>query len=91
MVDEFASTFSGMMRLLRNENMVRSFSKEGAMLKVLVELTPSYSTVSGYEWTSSEGPQMKISAGALVKALFVVKTYSPFELLLPWMSFYVRD
>jgi len=43
-------------------------------------------TVSGYQWTSAQGPPYKITNGTLCKATVVVKKQPPVTLVVPFLK-----
>ncbi len=55
----------------------------GLPLEVRVSLIPSNDTLSGYKWTSSEGPPTVITAGTLCSGSVTVNEQRPVELLIP--------
>ncbi|HBB6896250.1 TPA: NHLP bacteriocin system secretion protein [Legionella pneumophila] len=82
-VSLFPISPKAMMTVLQNDELVKEFSKEGAIIALRAHLTKDNSTYSGYSWTSSQGPNQVISAGTLVSALITVKTQAPITLVLP--------
>ncbi len=73
----------GMMRYLRNEQLVSQLSKDQApvILEVFLEEDPH--TVSGLRWSSKTGPPFKLNSGLLFSANIVVEKQRPISLLLP--------
>jgi len=82
-VSPFPSTAKGMESILQNEKLVSEFLEEGSPIAIRAILTPNKNNPSGYEWTSSDGPESLISAGTLVKAMITVKEQKPISLLIP--------
>jgi HlyD family secretion protein len=73
-----------MMAVLNDKQMVEKFTQQiGLPLMATVELITDESTVSGYEWTSSDGPPIKISAGTLCTGAVTVQRQRPIELIVP--------
>lgn len=83
---KFPATQEGMMKILRNKNLVNSFSGQGAPIEVLVSPIPSPDTFSGYKWTSSKGPALKIYSGTLAAGSITIKEQAPLSLVLPWLK-----
>ncbi|HEY6323906.1 MAG TPA: NHLP bacteriocin system secretion protein [Thermoanaerobaculia bacterium] len=79
----FPSTARGMQRLLGNEALVAKLMTEGPPLQVDVTLIRDPSTPTGYKWSSSHGPNVKLSSGTLASGSVVVKQEHPIGLLLP--------
>ncbi|HOD54026.1 MAG TPA: NHLP bacteriocin system secretion protein [Candidatus Cloacimonadota bacterium] len=53
------------------------------VLEVIVDLNPSEYTKSGYQWTSSKGPAMKIEPGTLCDGNIVIRKMRPIEFIIP--------
>jgi HlyD family secretion protein len=82
-VAEFPSTTRGMVRLLGNEALVTKLMEQGPPIQVNVALNRDPSTPTGYRWSSSHGPNLKISSGTLASGDIVVKEDRPFRLIIP--------
>lgn len=82
-VAEFPSSSRGMTRLLGNEALVTSLMEQGPPIQVNVALTPDASTPTGFRWSSSKGPSIKISSGTLAAGDVVVKADRPISLVIP--------
>jgi HlyD family secretion protein len=82
-VAEFPSSARGMTRLLGNEALVTKLMTEGPPIQVNVALRRDARTPTGYRWSSSRGPSLKISSGTLAAGDVVVKTDRPMFLVIP--------
>lgn len=82
-VAEFPSTERGMTRLLGNEALVARMLEEGPPIQVNVALQRDPATPTGYRWSSSRGPNVKISSGTLASGTIVVRQERPISLLIP--------
>jgi HlyD family secretion protein len=82
-VAEFPSTTRGMTRLLGNEALVTKLMAEGPPIQVNVALIRDPATPTGYRWSSSRGPSLKISSGTLASGDVVVKEDRPIALVIP--------
>ena len=82
-VAEFPSTARGMTRLLANEALVTRLMASGPPVQINVTLIPDAASPTGYRWSSSRGPDLKISSGTLAGASVVVRQDHPLNLLLP--------
>ncbi len=80
---EYPSTSRGMVRLLGNEALVQKLMAEGPPLQVNVALERNALTPSGFRWSSSTGPSVKISSGTLATGDVVVRQEAPVNLLVP--------
>lgn len=76
-VSEMAVTEEGMYRNLGSRELVKKFlGNAGTVIEVRVELIKS-PTVSGYLWSSKEGPPVKVNVGTICNASVVVKKQRP--------------
>jgi len=82
-VAEFPSTSRGMIRLLGNEALVTRLMEQGPPIQVNVALTRDPATPTGYRWSSSRGPNLKISSGTLASGDIVVQQDRPIRLIIP--------
>jgi len=80
---EYPSTSRGMIRLLGNEALAQKLMQEGPPIQVNVALTRDPSTPSGFRWSSSTGPNLKISSGTLASGDVVVRQEAPINLVIP--------
>jgi HlyD family secretion protein len=82
-VAEFPSTSRGMIRLLGNEALVTKLMEQGPPIQVNVALARDPATPTGYRWSSSRGPSLKISSGTLASGDIVVQEDRPIRLIIP--------
>lgn len=82
-VADYPSTPETMMQNLGNEALVTQLAGSGAPLKVQIELTPDNNTVSGYKWSSPDGPPTSITSGKLVQGQVVIKKEKPISKVIP--------
>lgn len=88
-VSGFPATQRGMLRVLQNEDLVKSLSMGGAPIMVTAKLLFDSQTLSGYKWSSGKGPPMKIQSGTLCDASVVVDKQRPLDLVLPYLKRHV--
>jgi HlyD family secretion protein len=88
-VEGFPSTRQGMMRVLKNEELVQSFLQEtaGSPIAVRAELRRETSTPSGYHWSSGVGPDLVLTSGTRCEANVTTRTQRPLALILPALDF----
>ena len=82
-VSDYPSTMQSMMKSLKNEALVQSLSAGGAPIMVRADLIPAPKNPSGYKWSSSEGPKIKLQTGTLCSANVTVSTQKPISLVIP--------
>ena len=83
-LSEFPASLNGMIAVLQNEDLARTFSKAGPPYPGRVALTLDPSTASGFAWTSPQAAGIDITPGTLAEV--EVSTQSPAELVLPWFK-----
>ncbi|MBW4596669.1 MAG: NHLP bacteriocin system secretion protein [Brasilonema angustatum HA4187-MV1] len=91
-VSPFPITKEGASNLVGNPEIVESLISQGPHVQILAELQPDTSTFSGYEWSSSKGPQMKMSPGTTTSVRVTVEEQAPitfvFPILRSWSGIY---
>lgn len=80
-VSEFPVTGEQMLRVVGNEELIPLLSGGAAPIEVRADLTLDPANVTGFRWSSSDGPAVKIAPGTLCSAAVVVGTRSPVSLL----------
>jgi HlyD family secretion protein len=84
-VEDYPSTRRGMMRVLRNEQLVETFlaATQGAPIAVRATLRPDASTKTGYRWSSGKGPDLELTSGTRTDADITTRSQPPIALLFP--------
>ena len=82
-VSEIPSTPEGMMRVLKNTQLVEALSGEGAPFEVIIDLNPDSNTPTGFEWSSSVGPSTTINIGTLTQGSVIVRDVRLISLVIP--------
>ncbi|HVR98686.1 MAG TPA: NHLP bacteriocin system secretion protein [Thermoanaerobaculia bacterium] len=80
---EFPSSQRGMVRLLGNEALVQKLMAEGPPIQINVALEQDPRTPTGYHWSSSTGPNLRISSGTLAAGSVILRRERPIALVLP--------
>ncbi len=82
-VSELPATLEGIRRVLKNEQLARDLVKNGVPFEVRVELLADNDSPSGFQWSSSSGPNAEINAGMLLNAQVIVKRMRLINFLIP--------
>lgn len=82
-VSEFPASRQGMMITLGNEALVNQLSGVGASLEVRIDLTRDMNTVSGYKWSSKDGPAVEMNSGTLAIGSITLKKERPITSVIP--------
>jgi HlyD family secretion protein len=80
---DYPVTPEGLRRVLRNQQLIQELTGESAPIEVRVLLIPDTETPSGFKWSSSEGPPMKVFSGTICSANVTVETKKPISYVLP--------
>lgn len=80
------SSTEGMLLTLKNDQLVRALSGEGAPVEVRVALNADPATPSGYAWTSSLGPPASVDPGTLTEGRIVTDRVPAAALAVPAMQ-----
>lgn len=82
-VDDLPATPESMQAVLQNEFLVQQLAGGGTVLRIEAKLTPAPGNPSGYAWSSSGGPDMRISSGTTVAARVVLSRDPPITYAFP--------
>jgi HlyD family secretion protein len=87
-VESFPSTKQGMMRVLRNEQLVDAFLQEtnGTPIAVRATLSTASDTPSGYQWSSGKGPDVVLTSGTRSQAHVTTRKRRPIALVIPQLD-----
>ncbi|KYC42263.1 NHLP bacteriocin system secretion protein [Scytonema hofmannii PCC 7110] len=85
-VSAFPVTKEGVLSVVGNSEVVESLMSQSPQIQVFAELHPDSSTFSEYKWSSSKGPQMKVSSGTTATAKVTVEERSPISFVFPFLK-----
>ncbi len=72
-----------LMSTLQNSTLVQNFRKIDNPIEIEVSLIPNPDTYSGYKWSSSKGPDEKLTVGVICTGTITVDSKRPIELVIP--------
>lgn len=84
-VSPFPITKEGAALKMGNAELVESLVSKEPQIEVEAKLKPDSSTFSGYAWSSSKGPQMKMSSGTTTTVRATVEEVPPITFVLPFL------
>ncbi|MEQ9356174.1 NHLP bacteriocin system secretion protein [Coleofasciculus chthonoplastes] len=84
-VSAFPITKEGVALSVGNAQVVESLVTQVPQLKVVAQLKPDSSTFSGYAWSSSKGPPMKMTSGITTTVRATVEEVPPITFVLPFL------
>jgi HlyD family secretion protein len=91
-VSAFPITKEGATHTVGNPEITEDLIAQGPHLQVFAELQQDASTFSNYQWSSSKGPQMKMSPGTTTSVRVTVEEQAPISFVFPifksWSGIY---
>lgn len=69
-----------------DDNMVQSLLQSGSAIEFVADLEEDPSTPSGFRWSSSDGPDLKLESGTLCQVSIVLERVRPISLLIPYLK-----
>lgn len=82
----FPASFEGMVAVLQNESLARTFSEDGPPYAGRVALAADRSTASGFAWTSPKGAGQQLTAGTLASIEIKTRSQPPITLAVPLLK-----
>ncbi len=82
-VSDYPVTPERLKKVLRNEQLVQDLAGKSAPIEVSVKLLTDDDTDSGFQWSSSKGPPMKVFSGTVCSANVTVEEKKPISYVLP--------
>jgi len=84
-VESYPSTRQGMLRVLKNEELVSALLGEaaGTPIAVRVELSRDGTTPTGYRWSSAKGPEIALTSGTRCVGYVTTSRQRPIALVSP--------
>jgi HlyD family secretion protein len=90
-VSELPATPQGAMVLIGNEDTVKGLMSGDRRIEVFTQLQEDPATASGYQWSSSKGPQQKLSAATTTTVRVKVGEQSPISYILPFLKSFTES
>lgn len=91
-VSAFPVTKEGALSVVGNPEVVEGLLSSGAPIQVTANLQADTSTFSGYKWSSSRGPEMKVTTGTTTSVRITVEERAPIAFIFPilksWSGIY---
>ncbi len=82
----FPVSFEGIVAVLQNENLARSFSSGGPPYAGRVALHSDPATESGFAWTSPKASNLRLTAGTLASVEIKTRAQAPITLAVPLLK-----
>jgi HlyD family secretion protein len=85
-IADYPSTPEALMRNFQNQSLVTVLSQSGPVTEIHAALEPNPHTYSGFDWSTSQGPAVKISSGTICSVQIVTQRQTPVSLLFPYLK-----
>lgn len=82
-VSSFPVSQQRILNTIGNTEIVEGLVIPGGQVEILAELSRDPNTVTGYRWSSSQGPTMEISSGTTATVRVIVDQQAPISFVLP--------
>ena len=82
-VSAFPVTKEGALSVVGSSEFVEGLMSQGPQILITARLQPDTSTVSHYKWSSSKGPEMKVTSGTTTSVQVTVEERAPITFVLP--------
>ncbi len=84
-VSPFPVTSTTAATRLGNSELADTLTNKTAKVEIVAELVPEKANTSGYKWSSSSGPDMKLTSGTTTGVRVKVEQQAPITFLLPFL------
>jgi len=81
-VSTFPASQKHIAQLIGSESFAQEMAQQ-IVLEVVVDLLPSPKTVSGFQWSSSDGPPFEIENGTMAQGTVIIERLRPIGLVFP--------
>ncbi len=88
-VADLPSTPESMQSVLQNDFLVQKFAAAGPVIRIEATLVREPSNPSGYAWSTSCGPDMRVSTGTTCSARIVLSSSAPLTYAFPALKRYL--
>jgi HlyD family secretion protein len=85
-VGDYSASKKGMMNILGNEEIVEKLSSNSASIEVVIDLIEDKETISGYKWSSQDGPPIQLENGTLCSGSITLEKRKPISFVLPFIN-----
>ena len=85
-ISPFPASFEGMVAVLQNQSLARSFSEDGPPYAGRIDLLSDPATASGFAWTSPKSVNQRLTAGTLASVEIKTRSQPPITLAIPLLK-----
>jgi hypothetical protein len=82
-ISQFPATAASIVSTVKSQELAQAFASEGPSIKLEVTLATDQNTASGFKWTTTDGPNLKLNSGTLFNATLIMDEQQPINLVLP--------
>jgi HlyD family secretion protein len=90
-VSPFPVSKEAAVNTIGNSELARVLMDKDRQIEVFLEPIPQADTASGYAWTSSKGPNLKLTAGSTATVQVTVESRAPITFVLPFLRQWMGD
>jgi HlyD family secretion protein len=88
-VERYPSSFAAIIKTVQNESLAQMLAASGAPIKAVATLIPNKNTITGYQWSSRNGPPIKLDRGTICFVTVTVREQAPIALVIPLFKKYI--
>ena len=85
-VSDYPVSLEGIANIVNNDAMARDLISGDRIIEAFIDLEEDPRTSSGFRWTSSKGPDLRIAAGTTNSARVAVEERAPITYVLPFLK-----
>ncbi|WP_313931592.1 NHLP bacteriocin system secretion protein [Nostoc sp. FACHB-133] len=85
-VSAYPVTKESALSIIGNSEIVQGFMSQGPQIQVTARLQSDANTFSRYKWSSSQGPELKVSPGTTTTVQVTVEERAPITFVLPLLK-----
>ena len=79
----YPATAASLLRTFQNQTLIHSVTSAEPVTEIRIQMLRDRSASTGFQWSSSKGPEMPISSGNLCTVEVITRKQRPIDLLLP--------
>ncbi|MCH9770650.1 MAG: NHLP bacteriocin system secretion protein [Gammaproteobacteria bacterium] len=89
-IDDYPLSHKAIVALVGNDDLAKTLVKKGGSFLASAELLKDKSTVTGFRWTSNNGPPFKVTSGTLCNVDVAIEKQRPVTLVLPFLRHLIK-
>lgn len=90
-VSEYPTTTQNMALTLGSAELASQLAGSRAPLEIIIDLVTDEDTVSGFKWSSTNGPPLKINSGTLCMGAITISKQRPIQMVIPAIKAFINN